>query len=62
MKKIKCLDCEKVFEAETEEEAMQKMHPHYMEDHKDVMAEGTEEKKKAWMEKFYKNWEEAKEE
>jgi len=61
MKKIKCLDCDKMFEGENPKEAMNAMHPHYMEDHKDVMAGGNEEKMKVWMEKFNKNWEEAEE-
>jgi len=61
MKEMKCLDCEKTFKAETSKEMMDTMMPHYMEDHKDIMAEGTEETKKVWMEKFNKDWEEAKE-
>jgi len=62
MKKLKCLDCEEVFEAESSEEMMKKMQPHYMEKHKDIMDKGNDESKKVWMEKFNKNWEEAKEE
>ena len=58
---MKCLDCDKEFTSETPEEAMQQMHPHYMEEHKDVMANGTEEDKKVWMEKFHKDWEAAPE-
>ena len=61
MKEMKCLDCEKTFKAETLEGMMQTMMPHYMSDHADLMKEGTEEKKKVWMEKFNKDWEEAKE-
>ena len=48
MRKIKCLDCDKEFSGETKEEIMAFMMPHYMEDHKDVMSSGTEEKKKKW--------------
>ena len=59
MKKIKCLDCDKEFEGESKEEVLSKMHPHYMTDHKDVMEQGNEEKKKEWFEVFNKRWEEA---
>ena len=58
---MKCLDCEKTFKANSSDEMMKGMMPHYMSDHKDLMAEGTEEKKKVWMGKFNKDWEEAKE-
>lgn len=61
MKKIKCLDCEKEFQAETEKDAMDQMHPHYIEAHKDVMEAGTEEKKKEWMERFHHAWSGAEE-
>ena len=59
---MKCLDCDKEFRAETSEDALSYMHPHYMEAHKEVMAEATDEKKKAWMETFHKAWNEAPEE
>ena len=61
MKEMKCPDCEEKFKAETPKEMMQTMMPHYMEKHKDIMAEGTDEKMKVWMEKFNKDWEEAEE-
>ena len=61
MKEMKCLDCDNTFKANSSDEMMKVMMPHYMSDHKDLMASGTEEKKKVWMEKFNKNWEEAEE-
>lgn len=61
MKKILCLDCDMEFTADTAEEAMTNMLPHYKEVHAEIMAAGTEETKKAWMETFHKNWEEAEE-
>tara|TARA_Y100000310_G_C20391059_1_gene672792 strand:- start:558 stop:749 length:192 start_codon:yes stop_codon:yes gene_type:complete len=61
MKKFKCPDCEKIFEAETAKETLELMHPHYMEKHQDIIKDGTEEKMKAWMEKFNKDWEDAEE-
>tara|TARA_Y100000310_G_scaffold297004_1_gene329696 strand:+ start:970 stop:1143 length:174 start_codon:yes stop_codon:yes gene_type:complete len=53
---MKCLDCEETFKAETPEEMMKAMMPHYMEKHKEIMEAGTEESKKEWMEKFHKIW------
>jgi hypothetical protein len=61
MKKITCVDCAMQFELETKEEAMKAMLPHYMEAHKDVMAAGTEESKKAWFAELDKRWNEAEE-
>jgi len=61
MKKLKCLDCAEVFEAESSEEMLNKMQPHYMSEHKDIMAAGDKNKQKAWFEKFNKDWEEAEE-
>jgi len=61
MKQMKCLDCDKVFQAETPEEMLKTMHPHYMEEHQDIVKEGTKEKRKVWMKRFHKEWEKAKE-
>lgn len=57
MKQMKCLDCEKTFKAETPDEMMKTMMPHYMEDHKEIMEKGTEESKAEWMKKFNEEWE-----
>lgn len=54
---MKCLDCEEYFTAEDKEKMMTAMHPHYMESHKDIMANVDEEKKKAWFIEFDKKWE-----
>jgi predicted small metal-binding protein len=48
MKKIGCPDCDKEFSAETEKEVLDKMHPHYMDVHKDIMKDGTEAKRNIW--------------
>jgi len=61
MKELKCLDCEKTFKTNSSEEMMKTMMPHYMSDHKDIMAKGTEESKKVWMKKFNEDWESAEE-
>jgi len=56
MKKIKCYDCEEVFEAETREEILQTLYTHYMKEHTDTISKAGQEEKKAWMEKFEKDW------
>lgn len=61
MKKINCPDCGKEFTASSMEDAMGQMMPHYMEDHKDIMAAGDEEKKKAWLDAFRVTWNETPE-
>ena len=61
MKTITCIDCDKQFSGETKEEAMKAMHPHYMEDHKDVMANANEENKKEWFAELDRRWEAAPE-
>ena len=61
MKKLKCLDCEKTFKAQTSKDMLNQMHPHYMSEHQEIIKDGTDEKKKAWMEKFNKDWENAEE-
>ena len=47
------------FVGNSEQNVQEKMHPHYMKDHKDVMRNGNEEKRKVWMEEFQKNWDSA---
>jgi len=62
MKKMTCPDCEVTFQAETAEEMMMgDMLAHYKKDHAEIMASGTEEKMKAWMDKFKADFEAAEE-
>ena len=61
MKIITCLDCEKQFAGETDEELLEHMMPHYMIEHIEVMEEGTEEQKEAWFIEFNRRWAEAEE-
>ena len=61
MKEMKCLDCEKTFKAETSDEMIKTMMPHYAEDHAEMIKEGTEEKRAIWMKKFQEEWEKAEE-
>lgn len=56
MKEIKCLDCDETFKAETKEEALMIMRPHYMSNHKEMMENGSEESKDEWFERFNKEW------
>jgi len=62
MKKIPCYDCKEEFRAETSKEVLNQMHAHYMSEHKDIITGATEEEKKAWMDVFNADWEEASEE
>jgi len=61
MKEMRCLDCKKTFKANSPEEMLLAMMPHYESDHAEMMKSGNERKRKEWMKKFYKNWEKAKE-
>ena len=56
MKKFKCYDCDEVLEANTREEVLNALYAHYMEKHKEVITGASKEEKKAWMEKFEKDW------
>ena len=58
---MKCPDCEKTFKGETAKEVMTAIHPHYMSEHEDVIKNANEEQKKAWMEKFNKDFDEKEE-
>ena len=56
MKKIKCYDCDESFEAETKEDILNSLYKHYMEKHQEIITKASGEEKKAWMEKFEKDW------
>ena len=58
---MKCPDCDKTFKGESAKEVMNTMHPHYMEDHKEVIEGADESQKEAWMKKFNEDFEVAKE-
>lgn len=61
MKEMKCLDCDEKFKANSPDEMMQTMMPHYKEAHAEMMAKGTEESKAVWMKKFHEDWEASEE-
>lgn len=58
---MKCLDCDEKFRAESSDEMLQKMMPHYMEKHSEMMKNGSEESKKEWFERFALDWDNAEE-
>ncbi len=58
---MKCLDCEESFEAETPDDMMKAMMPHYMGKHSEMMKGQNDESKADWMKRFQKEWEEAEE-
>lgn len=59
MKRIKCLDCDEMFEVEAENTAMQTMTPHYIQAHQEMMQGQTEETKEDWMKRLHEEWESA---
>ena len=59
MKTITCIDCEEQFSGGSVDEVMKNMHPHYMEQHQDVMADATPEKRDAWMKELNQRFENA---
>lgn len=61
MRNIECLDCDNKFSGETQKEVLDQMHPHYMQDHQDVMKDGDEAKKKVWFDEFQKRWDDGEE-
>ena len=56
MKSVTCQHCEGAFQAETREEILKTLYAHYMEAHPDVIPNASDEEKKAWMERFEKEW------
>lgn len=59
MKRMKCLDCDHMFDIVAEDQAMQIMMPHYMEEHQDMMKGQNEETKDDWMKRLHEEWEKA---
>lgn len=57
MKKMLCIDCKKVsFQAETSEQMMKEMMPHYMKAHPEIMSGKSKETREEWMKRFMKEW------
>ena len=56
MKKISCYDCSESFDAETREDVLNQLYGHYMKEHQAVITGASTEEKKAWMERFEKDW------
>lgn len=55
---FKCIDCDVILEinAESAEEAMREMMPHYMESHKDMMDGHGTESREDWIKRFTDAW------
>ena len=56
MKTVQCQHCEGTFHAVTREEILKTLYAHYTEAHPDVIPNASDEEKKAWMERFEKQW------
>jgi len=61
MKTIHCQHCEADFAAETKEEMLGILYDHYMKDHRKIITSVDETEKKAWMERFEADWNNATE-
>jgi len=61
MKIMPCYDCEATFQAVSRDEILNQLYDHYMKDHKEIITGASEEEKKAWMERFDKDWAAAEE-
>ena len=56
---MSCYDCDQTFSANSADEMLKVMYPHYMAEHKEIISTVDEAQKKVWMEKFYADWETA---
>lgn len=56
MKTIQCPDCGAEFSAVSREEILGVLYDHYMKDHHEIITGVNEQEKKAWMERFEKDW------
>lgn len=56
LKTFKCYDCEGSFQAQTREEILDILYDHYMKEHTAIITGASAEEKKAWMERFEKDW------
>ncbi len=61
MKEIKCPDCDEKFKTTTREEILSTLYDHYMKEHPAIIPNASDDEKKAWMEKFEKDWAAAEE-
>jgi uncharacterized protein with PIN domain len=59
MKTMSCYDCNQTFSANSADDMLKVMYPHYMAEHKEIISTVDEAQKKVWMEKFYADWETA---
>ena len=55
-KTITCYDCEAKFTAFTRQEILGQLYDHYMKEHNETITKANKDEKKAWMERFEKDW------
>ena len=60
MKAFTCYDCEEAFQAASREEILGLLYEHYMKEHRGIITSARSAEKKAWMERFEKDWAAAK--
>jgi predicted small metal-binding protein len=56
---MKCYDCDQTFSANSADEILKAMYPHYRAEHKEIISSVDEDAKKIWMERFYADFEKA---
>lgn len=61
MKTIACPDCGGEFVAMSREEVLGILYDHYKSEHPEIINTATEAEKKAWMERFERDWAAAEE-
>lgn len=61
MKEIECYECGAAFRAVTRDEILGMLYDHYIKDHHEVITNVSDQDKKAWMERFEKDWASAEE-
>jgi glycogen debranching enzyme len=57
MKTLNCYDCKESFTAASKDEMLVMLYEHYIDDHKEVIADNSEVEKLTWMDSFDGDWE-----
>lgn len=60
MKKFICYECGHGFLSDTREDVLSQLYAHYMAEHKTVITSANPAEKQEWMNRFEKDWAEAK--
>jgi len=56
MKKILCFECDTAYESDTRQAMLSALYSHYIQAHKSVIMKASVSQKKAWLERFEKEW------